>query len=294
MAFDSVRDRIVVFGGAIPLPGQRAGDRSTYAWNGASWSIVATDGPSARDETAFGFNAADGSVIMVGGRANGPGGRTAPRETWRFDGQRWALVDTLGPEGRSSMQGAFDAARARLVVFGGAVGSGGNQGPLATDTWEWDGAKWTRFDAPGPAGRTGHVMAYDAKAKVVLVHGGVRTADGVALTDTWAWNGERWRLLTMEGPRSIFGAATSAPDGGIVMFGGHTLAGSTDTTWLWDGSAWKSIAAKGPTARTFNAMATDVRRRRVYMLGGMTRGTRNTDFWYLSPEHAWVRIHPSQ
>src|SRR4026209_1489077 len=39
---------------------------------------------------------------------------------------------------------AYDSARARLVVFGGYVG-----GRYVGDTWEWDGAAWTKSEQPG-------------------------------------------------------------------------------------------------------------------------------------------------
>ena len=294
--YDSVGDRLLLYGGLLG-PNQTDIDPKTYAWRDGRWSVVAQVGPRSRDDVAFGLDPRTSSVIMFGGR-----GRPVPndlpgayRETWRFDGSAWTLLDTLGPNGRAHPQGAFDVSRGRFVVFGGADGSRAN-GPVTTDTWEWDGARWTRFEVPGPPGRTGHVMAYDRAAKVVIVHGGVRNADRVALTDTWAWNGERWRLLTMEGPRTIFGAAASAPDSGIVVFGGHTLGGKSNATWLWNGKSWTKVASDGPPARIFNALATDTRRRRVYMLGGGDNpgdGWRTyNDMWYLDASMRWVRVDP--
>ena len=294
--YDSVGDRLLLYGGLLG-PNLEDIDPKTYAWRDGRWSVIAQTGPRSRDDIAYGLDPRASTVVMFGGRGRPvPGGRPgAYRETWRFDGTRWALLDTLGPNGRAHSQGAFDVVRNRFVVFGGADGAHAN-GPVTTDTWEWDGAKWTRFDTPGPPGRTGHVMAYDRAMKVVIVHGGVRNADRVALTDTWAWDGERWRLLTMEGPRTIFGAAASAPDRGIIVFGGHTLDGKSNATWYWNGKAWRRVATEGPApaARIFNALATDTRRRRVYMLGGGDNtgdGWRTyNDMWYLDADLRWVQL----
>ena len=302
LAYDSVHDRLLLYGGALtrrtPDGDAIDPDPRTLAWDGRSWSVVAQTGPRSRDEAAYGFDPLDAALYLFGGRGNATlsdttGIRIAFRETWRFAGNRWTLVDSMGPQPRSSPLGAYNAARRKLVVFGGALGSRGGRGVLATDTWEWDGKQWQRFDVPGPTGRTGHIMAYDAHNKLVIVHGGVRSVDRVALTDTWAWNGESWRLLTMEGPRSIFGAASTAPDSGIVLFGGHTLQGPTRGTWQWDGKTWRNITTEGPAARTFNAMTMDTRRKRVYLLGGTSEnqpGTALTDLWYLE-SGKWVRVY---
>ena len=308
VAYDAKRDRLVVYGGLLGGPGLNPldADPRTLAWDGRAWSIIARSGPRSRNEVAFGVDPRDGSIILVNGRGQGeppPATATGPRireripfrETWRFDGTTWTLVDTLGPEGGASPQAAFDVARGRLVFFGGAIGNRG-AGPLQLATWEWDGRRWTRFDFPGPPGRTGHVMAYDAKARHVIVHGGVRAADRTPLTDTWAWDGRAWTQLGRDGPRTIFGAAATDPDSGIVLFGGHTMNGATDDTWYWNGKTWATLSAKGPVARTFNGVATDMRRRRIYLYGGSAEGGGEAlaDLWYLDARKTWVRLLPPQ
>jgi hypothetical protein len=306
VAFDPKHDRIVVYGGMLfgPNANPLDADPRTYAWDGRSWSVIAQTGPRSRDEIAYGVDPRDGSIILVNGRGQGdppPAGTPGPpvrqripfRETWTFNGATWARLDTLGPEGGASPQAAFDVARGRLVFFGGAIGNSG-RGALQLATWEWDGKGWKRFDVPGPPGRTGHVMAYDAKSHRVIMHGGVRSADRTPLTDTWAWDGKTWKLLTPSGPRTIFGAAASDPDSGIVIFGGHQMGSATDDTFYWNGSAWSTIAAKGPSARTFNGMTTDVGRKRVYVYGGSAEagGASLGDLWYLENHKIWVKVAP--
>ena len=290
--YDSIHDRLVLFGGSGPSPHAEL----TYAWMNDRWSVIARTGPQARDEVAFGSASHDGSIVMFGGRGFGtstptnPFGRVPFRDTWRFDGSRWTLEDTAGLEARPGAQGAYDPERRRFVVFGGTPD---RTTSLANDTWEWDGRRWTRFDTPGPPGRKGHAMAYDATAHAVIVHGGVR--DGVALTDTWAWNGTQWTLLTMEGPRSVFGAAAMRPAGGVVLFGGHTMPGMSTETWHLSGKQWKAVASSGPPPRTFNALATDARRGRIYMIGGIGRVNGEdrilNDLWYLDSAGTWVQVY---
>jgi hypothetical protein len=89
----------------------------------------------------------------------------------------WTLESTGGPSPRYGQAMAYDAARGRVVLFGG---SSGLSGELA-DTWEWDGANWTLVNAPGPWPRLVHTMAYDAaRARIVLFGGwdGARLGGG--------------------------------------------------------------------------------------------------------------------
>ncbi|MBI3892210.1 MAG: hypothetical protein HY303_11855 [Candidatus Wallbacteria bacterium] len=78
---------------------------------------------------------------------------TAP-STWG-----WVRRDGAVPAARSGHAMAYDAARGRVVVFGGQD-SGGN---YLGDTWEWDGGSWyQRSPATSPAPRALHSLAYDS------------------------------------------------------------------------------------------------------------------------------------
>ena len=62
---------------------------------------------------------------------------------------------------------AYDAARARVILFGGY-----RTGPV-DDTWEWDGTTWVEHElTPHPTARYQHAMAYDAARGRLLVVGG--------------------------------------------------------------------------------------------------------------------------
>jgi hypothetical protein len=71
---------------------------------------------------------------------------------------------------------AYDAARARVVLFGGSAG--------ADETWEWDGTNWTeRRPAEKPLPRGSHAMTFDSARNRVVLFGG----DPGSRSDTWEY-----------------------------------------------------------------------------------------------------------
>jgi hypothetical protein len=69
----------------------------------------------------------------------------------------------------------FDVARGRVLLFGGY--------PSLSDTWEWDGANWTRvLTAAAPSGRYAHAFAYDTARERAVLFGGY---SGTQVADTW-------------------------------------------------------------------------------------------------------------
>jgi hypothetical protein len=80
----------------------------------------------------------------------------------------------------------YDAARQRLVVFGGDRFDSDSLGP-SDDTWEFDGSNWARrYVTTWPSPRVMAAMSYDsARGEFVLMGGDTEVAPDVALDDTW-------------------------------------------------------------------------------------------------------------
>ena len=92
---------------------------------------------------------------------------------------------------------AFDAARRRLVLFGGSRLIDTTWADL-NETWEWDGHRWRAIPTMNgvPGARRAHALAYDPGDRRVVLVGGVRTRAGTntddAFDDTWTYDGLRW------------------------------------------------------------------------------------------------------
>src|SRR5262245_30251395 len=63
MAYDSLRGVTVLFGGW----NGREADGETWEWDGNTWTLRATTGPSPRTEHAMAYDSARGVTVLFGG-----------------------------------------------------------------------------------------------------------------------------------------------------------------------------------------------------------------------------------
>ncbi|MFN7976456.1 MAG: kelch repeat-containing protein, partial [Acidobacteriota bacterium] len=185
----------------------------------------------------------------------------------------------------------YDAARHRIVVFGGS-GAGGFFG----DTWEFDGNAWVRGPA-APAGlyaRAYTPLAYDSARGVSVVFSGVTSCyPGGQPADTWEYDGTSWRQGPAAPPGMVarYGHAMDydAARGVIVLVGGFTVDGSDqplNDVWEYDGSQWRSGTPLPPLVfpRLAHSTTYDLTRRRLVIFGGgddpdPTMGNAFGDVW---------------
>jgi hypothetical protein len=170
MAYDTTRGRVVLFGGADSSGINVL--RDTGEWDGQAWHQLRPNvRPQARGFSAMAYDRARGRTVLFGGW-NGNIFRPGFDDTWEWDGQNWVLAQpTTRPPGRMLCAMGYDESRRRVVLFGGLR----SLGALATnDTWEWDGAEWTRrTTSTSPSGRYGAAMTYDRLREAIVVFGGV-------------------------------------------------------------------------------------------------------------------------
>jgi len=179
------------------------------------------------------------------------GGRDASgvllNDTWTWNGVTWReITPSASPPARTQGAMAYDAARQRVVLFGGQVA-----GVNSRETWEWDGATWALRSTSGPTARFAHTMVYDSAAQRVVVFGGQDNSNFVG--DSWSWDGASgtWSQI----------ATTITPGQGAVT--GHQHTSSYDSvrgrhvlfsvqggavTWERAGSVWSLISNTPPPA----------------------------------------------
>ena len=229
MVYDSDRGKIILFGGGS---GQASFD-DTWAYDPATntWTDLVPPGsvPSARVGHGMVYNAADGTVILYGGRDEDG----FLSDTWSYNvaSNTWALIETAGgtPTERYGHAMVYDAADNKVLALGGWDGN-----MYLISTWVYDpGAKtWTSLDTLGdlPPPRAGHSVVYDSSIAKLVLFGGTNGEGFFSDARTYDPAANTWAMLDIGDPRPtarnghtmVYDPAGDA----VILFGG------------WDGSTY--------------------------------------------------------
>ena len=277
MAYDPVRHVPFLFGG---IADPTFGDMWSYAgeWQRDALSVA----PPARSYAAIATDSGRGEAVLFGGLSEQ---FSALGDTWIWNGSAWrnataepTLPPALSPPPRQETAMAYDAARERIVLFGGWES---DVDQLLADTWLWDGASWNVQLVAGPPALRDHVMAYDAARQEVVLYGGINDL-GELRGETWTWNGAQW---TMKSPANNPPPAAAAAMGydpivrRVLLFGG--IGNPDNSVWTWDGSTWSKLAFPiAPARRSFAMMAFVPELGGSLLFGGLASGYRD-DTWLL-------------
>jgi cysteine-rich repeat protein len=165
-AYDPLRGRTVMFGGDDVDLARQTHDE-TWEWDGTRWLLLdPQENPGGLTDLAMSF---DGSGVIIFGGTDEDS--LLKGETWRWDGSTWTFLTADGPAARRNAVMAFDAARGRVVLFGGYAQF--SSSPFE-DTWEWDGAEWQEVSPTGdsPPARHAASMTFDeVRGQIVLYAG---------------------------------------------------------------------------------------------------------------------------
>ncbi|MBI2945238.1 MAG: hypothetical protein HYY25_13675 [Candidatus Wallbacteria bacterium] len=292
--------------------------KNTAASVRTRWGLLQSDTaspganqPPRRGDCALAYDSTRQRVVLFGGMT--PSGAKF-NDTWEWDGTSWSQrqADTASPGAdqpfrRGDCALAYDSARQRVVLFGGADASENK----LNDTWEWDGTNWSQrqadTDTPGadqPLKHVGHAMAYDSARRRVVLFGGIEAGNGLfwaILNDTWEWDGTHWsqRQAHSSAPdleslgttqpywRENYALAYDDARKRVVLFGGTGRGGlACNDTWEWDGTNWSqrqaidfSPGTHQPPYRAHHALAYDNGRQRVILFGGYRGPEVFNDTW---------------
>jgi Galactose oxidase, central domain/Kelch motif len=244
------------------------------------------------------------------------------RDVWSLglgETQAWGELMPAGasPTALLSSTMIHDAARDRIVVFGGESGGylndGGASNPTtsAVFTLPLSGAPTWTVIAPGetsPASRLDHSAVLDPSRDRMVVFGGAPGRFTAATNDVWALDlgSMTWTPWAPAGagPGARRGhSATLDPmrDRMIVLGGGATSSGASNEVWALslDGSAWAPLSPAGiaPEPRRGHSAVYDSNGDRLIVFGGRSSsGSPLADVWILSlgsEPPAWLSLAPT-
>lgn len=268
LAYDSRRDRLVLFGGSGSGQSRWLGD--TWEWDGSDWRLLTPSrSPTPRWSPEMVYDEARQRVVMFGGYTSAG---AFSSETWEWDGLNWTQGPTSAVPPRVGHRMAYDSVRRLTVLFGGDAPS-----TVFGDTWEYNGLAWTRRLSPlAPSPRSGHAMVFDAARNETVLFGGSGAPNQI-YGDTWTWDGRSWSRRsppTSPPPSVAHSAAYDAARAQVVVFGGQVPDGqggfpASGDTWEWDGLDWRLARAfADPLARSGTDLAFDGTG--VLLVGGLS------------------------
>ena len=283
LAYDSVRQRVVLFGGYDEASVRQA---DVWEWDGTAWEQkLAT--PEARTYTCTAFDSSRNKLVLFGGN-------NSQNDTWEWDGTAWEQkFPNTAPSARQATSMAYDAVRNRIVLFGGYINS---SGAAASDTWTWDGTTWTQLSPTTiPPGRKDHALTYDPVRQVVVMSGGHRVNNDM-IGDIWEWNGTNWtKKIDFPTARSLYGMSFDSARGVSVLFGGIRAIDGVrlNDTWEYNGTSWTQRQISGPPVRSEHSMTFDSTRNVSVLFGGVdVNGTSLGDTWEYNGT-SWTQQNPN-
>ncbi len=257
MAFDSTRNVTVLFGGGNF---DRKGD--TWEFDGQSWTLKATTGPSPRANVSMAFDSARNVCVIFSGSPMVAG------DTWEWNGSAWTQRTFTGPTPsmRNDHVMAYDSARGVVVLHGGGSSVNTN---APSETWEYNGIAWTlKAQANGPS-RATPAMVYDSDRAVCVMFGGQGPGD------VWTYDGTTWvQHPAVTGPSTRFYTAMAYdPIRKVcVIHGGNNNGVSQPGTFEWNGASWRELPVGGRGAWQGDRMVFDTARNQIVSFGGTFSG----------------------
>jgi len=224
LAFDSVRNVVVLFGGSGA--GNPVLLNDTWEWDGTAWTnkTPSSGNPPIRDSSAMAFDSLRNKTVLFGGFKGGS--PSSYQDTWEWDGSTWTeIVTPTAPSARNGMAMAYQTSQTRVVLFGGFE-AGTNV--RLNDTWTFDGITWSPLnpETPPPV-RNYHAMVFDPSVSRILLFGG-NNSGSVFLNDTWELREHQWSQSappTSPSARCCFGLAFDTLQTQMILFGGSAGTG---------------------------------------------------------------------
>ena len=331
-SFDSVNDRMTIFGGTT--------GSSTFsdAWvlttaNGVggtpAWVQIVTTGtaPSVAYHSGV-FDSAKNNLYVFAGissqdklQANNHA-FTLNGANGIGTGQKWTLA---GPAVRYSQSAFYDSSTKAIFVF---AGQHATTNLNFNDYWEQSNVigslnlQWTSTSTKGtkPSGRFGHTGLYDSGSNRMMVFGGATGFPAPCANDYFILQqantqggSPTWLTVTPTGTAppvrmrhsSVYDSATNT----LIIFGGYNCQSTYyNDAWILQNAndvtgqpAWAQLLPTGgpPSARESSTAIYDPSTNSLVVYGGDSGGTPVGDIWILSHANgtggtpAWTQLAPS-
>ncbi|HZY78437.1 MAG TPA: kelch repeat-containing protein [Cyclobacteriaceae bacterium] len=282
MCYDTDNKVVLMFGGSSS--NGLYGD--LWSFSKGQWKKLSDTGPAPRGKHAFAYDEKRKVAVLFGG--SGANDQLLG-DTWEWNGKIWKEVKVPGPSMRDHPMAGFDPQSNTIIIRGGFSQQG-----LHTDSWSFDGIKWTELKSAGSAGEgISHAMFTDlARKRLMNITVEMNNQGQARITNAFSsFENGKWQpagKFPSTTPQSIQ-AISSFGKGGIVMLDGDDIENNIPmTVWSADGK-WRSEHLKGPAPRVGHFMVWSPADEAVILFGGFDRKNFFGDTWMWKNEK-WSQI----
>jgi Galactose oxidase, central domain len=245
MAFDSVRDRVVLYGGTSVAADGFTGSPLYDSWefDGTTWKQI--DNESVKvGRPILAFDKARNQMILMGVDTS------FKTKMYRLDTatSKWVeITPEKLPDCVNEGAVVYQEHNQTLMATGGVCSVTQS---FNDQTWEWNGTTWTEIKTSMVLGRgTGMALAYDSLRQYALIYGGTDMLETEPRSTTHIYGAKNWRFaFTAVRPtaRSLFTLTGDPGNNAVWMMGGlnEYSAGYESDFWGYRGGQWFRSTAK--------------------------------------------------
>lgn len=231
MAFDSARNRIVLYGGShYAADGETfeaLGD--TWEFDGTTWTKIAVATEPKVNYPQLAYDAARNQVIMIGSDD------TVATAMYAYDpvGRAWnKLTPEKLPSCANDSSVVYRPSTQTVVLTGGVCNATTS---VFDSTWEWNGTNWT--ETVTTMGRsTATAIAYDAVRDAIALYGGFPAFSSVPTPATTVLQNKVWRFAVADfrpSPRSLSSFTSDPVKNTVWLYGGLFDQAESFSNELW-------------------------------------------------------------
>lgn len=297
MVYDSISNRVVLFGGWPDLGAHAYNDTWSYDYDNNTWTDMnPSASPSQRHSSPLAYDTKHDRVILFGG---GTLGNLDNFETWsyNYNSNSWKNISPSShPSTGSGAAMVYDTKIDKSILFGGCYGGG----TRLNVTWAYDYNNNTWIELKpliSPPPTYFHAMAYDSESDRIIVFGGdiLNTIND----ETWAYDylNNTWENMTSSirpFARVWHSMTYDAIHDRIILFGGYDTESYFNDTWAYDynSNIWTNMSAQpAPFFRWGHALAYDSKNDRTILFGGFAGDADSDETWsYDYNGNKWVNL----
>src|SRR5436190_1922931 len=305
MTYDSVRDRIILFGGTHRTADGKSfeAEYDTWEFDGTSWQQVSPT--SAGPQLSFpqlAYDVARNQVVLIGADS------TLATKMFIYDpaAKTWnapsPAPDLTRPSPRSLASFRTDPKTNTAWLFGGLSEFGtfylddfDPSNNAQRRFWAYKNGFWYPLGfANAPTECNGPLSSYDVdRSKLVVFCSGS--------SEIFEFDGTAWSTPTPKHTPTARRLAAMVYDENIkktVLFGGFDETNYRQDTWTWDGTDWTEVKKNRPPNRSSMAMWYDPLAHKTIFYSGLGRGsideriTRYSDM-YSFDGNGWTKLNVS-